>query len=37
MQSVDSIETYAYGTSKDLICKKEKTKSNNMIKQNKNF
>ena len=24
MQSIDSIETHAYGTSKDLICKKEK-------------
>ena len=26
MQSIDSIETYAYGTSKDPICKKEKNK-----------
>ena len=26
MQSIDSIETYAYGMSKDLICKKEKIK-----------
>ena len=24
MQSVDSIETYAYGTSKDLLSKKKK-------------
>ena len=24
MQSVDSIETYAYETSKDLVCKKQK-------------
>ena len=23
MQSLDSIEKYAYGTSKDLVCKKE--------------
>ena len=23
MQSIDSIETYAYGTSKDIICVKE--------------
>ena len=23
MQSIESIETYVYGTSKDLICKKE--------------
>ena len=36
MQSIDSIETYAYGTSKDLICKKEKIKLNNVIKQYKN-
>ena len=36
MQSIDSIETYAYGTSKDLICKKEKTKVNKIIKQYKN-
>ena len=26
IQSIDSIEIYAYGTSKDLICKKEKSK-----------
>ena len=25
MQPIDSIETYAYGTSVDLICKKDKT------------
>ena len=36
MQSIDLIETYAYGTSKDLICNKEKTKRNNIIKQYKN-
>ena len=36
MQSIDSIETYAYGTSKDIICKKEKTKVNKIIKQYKN-
>ena len=23
MQSIDSIENYAYGTNKDLVCKKE--------------
>ena len=34
MQSIDLIETYAYGTSKDLICKKEKIKRN-IIKQHK--
>ena len=33
IQSIDSVETYAYGTRKDLICKKEKTKSNITIKQ----
>ena len=32
-QSTDSIETYAYGMSKDLLCKKEKTQCNNIIKQ----
>ena len=32
MQSIESIETYAYGTSKDLKCEKEVIKSNNIIK-----
>ena len=32
----DSIETYAYRTSKDLICNNEKIKRNNIIKQIKN-
>ena len=36
MRSIDSIETYAYGTSKDLLCKKEKIERINKIKQNKN-
>ena len=36
MQSIDSIETYAYGTSKDIICKKEKSKSNVIIKEYEN-
>ena len=36
MQSIGSIETYAYGTRKDLICMKEKIKRNNIIKQYKN-
>ena len=41
MWSIDSIERYAYemvlvGMSKDLSCKKEKIKSNNIIKQYKN-
>ena len=36
MQSIDSIETYVYGTSKELACKKEDVKCNNMTKQCKN-
>ena len=32
MQSVDSMETYAYETSKNLVCKKEEIKFNNLIK-----
>ena len=32
MKSNDSIETYAYGTSKDLYSEKEKIKCNNIIK-----
>ena len=31
MRSIDSIETDAYGTRKNLICKKEKIKCNNII------
>ena len=30
MQSIDSVETDAYGTSKDLISEKEEIKCNNM-------
>ena len=36
MQSIDSAETYTYGASKDLVCKKEEIKCNNIIKQYKN-
>ena len=36
MRSIDSIGTYGYGTSKDLICKKEKKYRNNIMKQYKN-
>ena len=36
MQSIDSIETYAYGTRKDLVTEKEDIKCNNIIKQYKN-
>ena len=33
VQSIDLTETYAYGTSKDLVSKKEEIKCNNTIKQ----
>ena len=36
IQSVDLIEAYAYGTSKDLISEKEEIKCNNIKKQYKN-
>ena len=36
MQSIDSIETYAYGTSKDLVIEKEEIKCNSIIKRYKN-
>ena len=35
MQSVDSIETYAYGMSKVLVSEKEEIKCSNIIKQYK--
>ena len=34
MQSIDLIETYAYGTIKDLVGEKEEIKCNNIIKRN---
>ena len=36
MRSVDSIETYTYGTNKDLISEEEDIKSSNIIKRYKN-
>ena len=36
MQSIDSIETCAYGTNKDLVSDSEDIKCNNIIKQYKN-
>ena len=36
IQSIDSIETYANGTKKNLVCKREEIKCNNMTKQYKN-
>ena len=35
IQSIDSIETNAYGTRKDLVNKKKEIKCNNLIKQYK--
>ena len=36
MQSIDSIETYAYETSKNLVSDKEVIKSNNIKNDTKN-
>ena len=36
MHSIDLIETYAYGTSKDLVSKKVQIKCNNILKRYKN-
>ena len=36
MQSPDSIDTYAYGTSKDLVSEKEEIKCKNIIQRYKN-
>ena len=35
MQSIYSVETYAYGTSKDLVSEKKVVKCNNIIKRYK--
>ena len=35
MESSELIETYVYGTSKDLICKKEKIECNNIAQRYK--
>ena len=35
MRSIDSIETYAYGTSKDLVSEKEEIKCSNIIRRYK--
>ena len=35
MQPTDLIETYAYGINKNLVCKKEEIKCNNILKQYK--
>ena len=31
IQSIDSVKTYAYGTSKDLVCRKEEVTCNNIM------
>ena len=36
VQSIDSVKTYAYGMSKDLVSKKEDVKCYNIIKKKKN-
>ena len=36
MQSIDSIGKYSYGMNKDLVCKKEEIKCNNIAKQYEN-
>ena len=36
MQSINSIETFAYRTSKDIVIKKEEIKCSNIIKRYKN-
>ena len=36
MQSIDSMETYAYGMNKVLVSEKEEFKCNNIIKRYKN-
>ena len=35
MESIDSIETYVYGTSKNLVSEKEEIKCSNIIKRYK--
>ena len=37
MKSIDSIEAYVYRMKKDLVCKEEEIKCNNIMKQYKNF
>ena len=37
IQSIDSIETYACGTSKDVVSQKEGIKCNNIMKRYKNI
>ena len=36
IQSIDSAEKYGYGINKDLVCKKEEIRCDNIIKQYKN-
>ena len=34
--SIDPMQTYVYGRSKNLVCKKEEIKCNNILKRHKN-
>ena len=36
MQSIESVETYAYGTGKDLVSEREEIKCSNIINYTKN-
>ena len=36
LQSIDSAEKYTYGMNKDLVCKEQEIKCNNIMKQYKN-
>ena len=36
IKSIGSVETYAYGMNKDLVCEKEEIKCSNIMKQYKN-
>ena len=36
MESIDSMERYSYGSSKDLVSQKEEIECNNIIKRSKN-
>ena len=37
IQSIDSVETYAYGTNKEIIDRKKEMKCNSIIKQYQNW
>ena len=37
MQSIDSIQTYAYGIRKDLVSEREEIKCNDIVKRYTNY